>query len=241
MMSPSADPLPSKSLPSFGGSSPEPVASRRHTVRFVLIVSGIALAGLLNGRQPAVRPHGSHLFLYFSIAGLQLLFLWFIRLGLRARGVRLLDLLGERWRSPWDAARDFALALVFVFLLRTATPFLQHLLGQSAANISFLLPNGPAERVLWIAVSATAGICEEIVYRGYLQRQLWALSKNLPTALILQSLIFAAGHSYQGWRPAVVTGIYGLAFSLLAAWRKSIVPGVIAHTLIDILGGLVRR
>jgi membrane protease YdiL (CAAX protease family) len=179
--------------------------------------------------------------LYFSIAALQLLFVWFVRLGLRAYDGRLLDLLGRRWRKPLDAARDITLALLFVIALRVSSPFLQHILGQSSANTAFLLPKGPVEIVLWIAISITAGVCEEIVYRGYLQRQLWALSGNLPLAIAVQAVIFAAGHAYQGWRPALITGVYGLAFGFLAAWRKSIVPGAIAHALVDVIGGLFPR
>lgn len=199
------------------------------------------MAGLANGRQLSASSAGSHLLLYFSIAALQLVFVWFVRLGIRARGGELRDLLGKRWRTPLDAARDTALGLLFVIALRFCSPFLQHLLGQFSANTNFLLPKGPAESFLWVAVSILAGVCEELVYRGYLQRQLWALSGSLPLAVGLQAAIFAVGHAYQGWRPAVITGIYGLAFGLLAAWRKSLLPGAIAHALIDVIGGLFPR
>jgi membrane protease YdiL (CAAX protease family) len=56
--------------------------------------------------------------------------------------------------------------------------------------------------------------------------------------LLLQAAIFSVGHIYQGWKPALVTGIYGLIFGLLAALRRSIIPGAIAHAIADILGGL---
>jgi membrane protease YdiL (CAAX protease family) len=95
--------------------------------------------------------------------------------------------------------------------------------------------------LLWAAVAIIAGSCEELIYRGYLQRQLWSLTQSLSVAILLQAIIFATAHLYQGWRPAMLTGVFGLAFGLLAAWRKSIVPGAIAHSLIDIVGGLVPR
>jgi hypothetical protein len=47
-------------------------------------------------------------------------------------------------------------------------------------------------------VAITAGICEEIVYRGYLQRQLSAFTGSLPIAVCLQAAIFGAAHLYQG-------------------------------------------
>ncbi|PZR73714.1 MAG: hypothetical protein DLM73_10170 [Chthoniobacterales bacterium] len=241
MNEPAQSSLAPKAFHGFGDPTPEPLASRLHTFRFLLIVGGIALAGLLNGRQAATSSAGSHLPLYLTIVGLQLLFVWFVRLGIRARGIQLLDLIGRRWRFPLDGLRDTALAVFFVVLLRGCFGLLQHLLGQSSANAAFLLPNGPLESALWVAVSIVAGVGEEIVYRGYLQRQLWALCGSLPLAILLQALIFGIGHAYQGWRPALITAIYGLAFGLLAAWRKSIVPGAIAHTCVDVIGGLFPR
>jgi membrane protease YdiL (CAAX protease family) len=224
----------------FGDSRPALLASRRHTFRFILIVGGIAVAGLLNGRQLASSSGGSRLPLYLSIVFLQLLFVWFVRLGVRARGGSLLDLIGQRWRLPLDGLRDAGLALLFVLVARSFSALLQYFLGHSA-NTSFLLPKGTMDSLLWVAVSIAAGICEEIVYRGYLQRQLWALGGSLPVAIALQSVIFAAGHAYQGWRPAAITAVYGLGFGLLAAWRKSIIPGALAHILIDVIGGLYRH
>jgi membrane protease YdiL (CAAX protease family) len=50
--------------------------------------------------------------------------------------------------------------------------------------------------------------------------------------------VFAVAHSYQGWRPALVAGAYGLAFGALAAARKSLRPGILAHTLVDVVGGI---
>ena len=209
-------------------------------MRFVLIIAGIAAAGLLNGRQFAASSGVSHLPLYLSIVFLQLLFVWFVRLGVRARGGSLLDLIGQRWRTPLDGFRDTTLAFLFVIILRSGSALLQHFLGHSA-NTAFLLPKDAMESVLWVAVSIAAGTCEEIVYRGYLQRQLWALGGSLPFAIMLQSIIFGVGHAYQGWRPALVTTVYGLGFGLLAAWRRSIIPGAIAHSVIDVIGGLYRR
>jgi len=226
----------------FGDLQPPLLASRRHAVRFVLIVCGIAILGFLQSlRSAPPSPGSSRVPLYLSIAALQLLFVWFVRKGIRARGGSLRDLFGKLWHSLFDGLRDTLLALLFVAALRGGSFVLLYLLGQSSANTAFLLPSNPLELFLWFGVSVAAGVCEEIVYRGYLQRQLWALSGNLPLAIALQSLIFGVAHLYQGWRPALITAVFGLAFGLLAAWRKSIIPGAIAHSLIDLIAGIFRR
>ncbi|HEV7668717.1 MAG TPA: CPBP family intramembrane glutamic endopeptidase [Thermoanaerobaculia bacterium] len=223
--------------------APEPLASRRHTIRLLLIVSAIAVAGLLRAHTPGaggpvVPPPGSRVPLYLSVIGLQLGFVWFISLGLRARGHRVVDLIGRGWRSPLDGLRDGGLAVLFLLVLHGCSLALRALLGPSPTDAAFLLPLGALETLLWVAVAITAGVCEEIVFRGYLQPQLWALSGKLPLAIVLQALVFGLAHLYQGWRPALVTVVYGLAFGALAAWRRSIVPGAIAHSLIDVIGGL---
>lgn len=225
----------------FRDAAPPPLASRRHTLHFVVIVGGIAGVGLLQARRSAPSHPVSHVPLYLSLAALQLLFVWFVRKGIRAHGYSLLGLLGRCWRSSSEAATDIVLAVTFVVLLRGLTALLHHVLGPSLANARFLLPSGTIESLLWAAVAIIAGSCEELIYRGYLQRQLWSLTQSLSVAILLQAIIFATAHLYQGWRPAMLTGVFGLAFGLLAAWRKSIVPGAIAHSLIDIVGGLVPR
>jgi membrane protease YdiL (CAAX protease family) len=41
---------------------------------------------------------------------------------------------------------------------------------QHVASVDTLLPLGLVESMLWVAVSISAGICEELTFRGYLQR-----------------------------------------------------------------------
>jgi membrane protease YdiL (CAAX protease family) len=232
--------------PGSGNRAPEPLASRRHTVRFLLIVGAIAVAGLLRSRASAgggspVPPPGYRALLYLSLIALQLAFVWFVAVGIRRTGRRIVDLLGRRWRSPLDGLRDAGLAVLFLVALYGCLLGLRALLGPSPANTAFLLPKGALESFLWVAVAIAAGVCEELVFRGYLQTQLWALSGRLPLAIVLQALVFGLAHLYQGWRPALLTVAYGLAFGALAAWRRSILPGAIAHALIDVIGGLWPR
>ena len=39
----------------------------------------------------------------------------------------------------------------------------------------------------------------------------------------------------------VLIGVYGVMFGTLAAWRKNLRPGMVAHTLQDCLGGIAQR
>jgi membrane protease YdiL (CAAX protease family) len=218
--------------------APAPLASFRHLRRFLYISIGIAVGMLLQARGSSPTPIASRAPLYVGLIAVELAIVWFVAIGIRAHGHRVIDLLGRRWRSASEGLSNFVLAIAIVTLVRFCGRLLYRIVGGWASSTGFLLPATAWESALWIAVSMVAGICEELVYRGYLQRQLWGLTRSLPLALVLQSLVFAVGHVYQGWKPAFVTAIYGLIFGLVAAWRRSVIPGAIAHAVVDIMGGL---
>lgn len=229
----------SKHLPGgFADPPPPAIASTRHLWRFVLIAIGIAIGMLVQARGSSSTPIVSRLPLYCALITVELALVWFVAVGINSKGYKLVDLLGRRWHTVFDVIIDVVLAIGTAALLRLTSPLLFYLLGRWSSNTGFLLPKSGSESLAWIAVSLCAGICEELVYRGYLQRQLWNLTSSLPMALVLQSVIFGCGHIYQGWKPALVTAIYGLIFGLVAAWRRSIIPSALAHTMVDVIGGL---
>jgi membrane protease YdiL (CAAX protease family) len=94
---------------------------------------------------------------------------------------------------------------------------------------------------LWVMLALTAGICEEILFRGYLQRQFAALTKSTAAGLVLQGLAFGAAHGYQGVKYMCIIAVYGCLFGLLAIWRHSLRPGMMAHFIQDSVGGLAGR
>ena len=108
-----------------------------------------------------------------------------------------------------------------------------------AASIRSLLPQQPIEMVLWVALSISAGVCEEVVFRGYFQKQFQAWTRSMWIALLLQAVLFGISHGYQGVAALKIT-IFGCLFGLFAWWRKSLRPGIIAHALTDILAVIFR-
>jgi membrane protease YdiL (CAAX protease family) len=160
--------------------------------------------------------------------------------GVRGSGASALMVLGEHWRSVRQVLRDIGIAAgfwivaamllwIFGWLLRIAA------LGR---NVS-MLPHRGIELTLWIALSVTAGICEETIFRGYLQRQFMALSKSAPVGILLSAVVFGAAHAYQGFRMVILIGLYGAMFGILAHWRGTVRPGIIAHAWNDSLNGVL--
>jgi len=161
--------------------------------------------------------------------------------GVRRSGASVLIVLGEHWHSVRQVLRDIGIAAgfwiisamllwVFGWLLRIAA------LGR---NMQFMLPHRHIELTLWIALSVTAGICEETIFRGYLQRQFVALTNSVPAGILLSAVAFGAAHAYQGLRMVILITLYGGMFGILAHWRGSVRPGMIAHGWNDLLNGVL--
>jgi CAAX protease family protein len=116
-----------------------------------------------------------------------------------------------------------------------------HLIGTSSAkSVASLLPQSFLEVLVWTATCATAGICEEMVFRGYLQRQLHAFTGSLFTAVIAQGVIFGLFHAYQGWKSVTVISVLGILYGVLAAWRKNLRVNIISHAWSDFWEGWLK-
>jgi uncharacterized protein len=219
-----------------------PVAGRLHTT-FLLVILGVwAFVGRIAvGRmQPAVYPHRMRSYLLTLLVE-WLVFIYVVA-GVRRRGMSALVVLGTRWNSFREVLRDIGIAAGFwlaaVGVLQVVARFL--FAHTPRPNQEFLLPHAAGELAVWIALSISAGICEETIFRGYLQRQLIVFTKNVPAGILLTAAVFGAGHAYQGSRMTIVIAVYGLMFGLLAHRRGSVRPGMIAHAWQDSLSGLVR-
>lgn len=116
--------------------------------------------------------------------------------------------------------------------------FLFRLAGvREAAIMHELLPHTTRDRLLFVAVSITAGICEEIIFRGFLIHVLDGAA-SMAVALLLSSGAFGVAHAYQQPAGALRAALLGLFLAVPFALHGSIVPAIIAHTAIDLLSGL---
>lgn len=101
-----------------------------------------------------------------------------------------------------------------------------------------LLPRGRAERWTALAVVVTVAVCEEFIYRGFIQSVFQGVLHSLATAAFLSALFFAAAHSYQGRRGVATTFVVGLIFSGVRIWTGSLCPSMIVHFAVDFSAGM---
>ncbi len=100
------------------------------------------------------------------------------------------------------------------------------------------VPHNSRDLRYFFGVSITAGIVEEIVYRGF---ALWYLGSFMPlwAAVAVSSVGFGLVHSYQGASWAVRAGLVGLGFAIYYVLTGSIWLPILAHIALDILQGLM--
>jgi hypothetical protein len=150
------------------------------------------------------------------------------------------SLLGN-FESSWRTIlRDAGLAVGFLVVANILLSLVGHLFPAAPSEgIKKLLPHTGLESLMFLGLSVTAAICEELIYRGYLQRQFAAWTGSAAAAIVLQGIVFGFSHAYQGTAQVVTIAVYGCLFGLFAAWRKSLRPGMLAHFLQDGVGGLI--
>lgn len=145
---------------------------------------------------------------------------------------------------PWRMAAGLALCVAYTVLAvlqyRTIVAKPQRLIRVRRAleHAQGIIPRTASELRVFTGVCLSAGLCEEFLFRGYLT---WYLATWLgPVAAVFVSAVcFGFGHFYQGARYAVRTGVVGLALAGVVALSGSLIPAMILHTCIDLLGGAI--
>lgn len=164
---------------------------------------------------------------------------------------------GESWRDAgisWDrTATDRAVpasvagmlgALAVVAVVAVVVSKVKPgLVEQASAATKTLAPTTRRERRLWPAVSLTAGVTEELLYRGLFVVHLHALVPALrPGALAVASAVaFGLAHRYQGPFGVVSSGVLGLAFAVVTIVVGNVLVVVALHTFWDVVAGFLKR
>lgn len=104
-----------------------------------------------------------------------------------------------------------------------------------------ILPVTRREKRWFLLVSVTAGICEELVFRGFGLAALTTASGNVWFATLIGAGLFGMLHAYQGSVGVARTAALGFVLSLPVLMTGSIIPGIVAHTVIDMIGGWFGR
>lgn len=154
---------------------------------------------------------------------------------------------GMAWLLSQPVAHLLALVVLSAYFVLALAPALHCAMrpqarqqyGAAMRPLQYMLPVSDSERRWWVLASISAGVCEEVLFRGFLpqflQGQLhggWNL--NPTGAWLLASLVFGAGHVYQGVAGVVRTVLAGLMFGLLAIISGDLLLPIVLHVSIDL-------
>lgn len=209
-----------------------------------LLVTPLLAFSLLGSLQPARHAfHQHHLSQYLATLAWEWILAALVLWGIHMRGIPLRQLLGTSrvtfrdWRDDLILAAAFWIASMMVLfavgivLRLTHLPTPQKVLAQLAPQSAF-------ELLLWVILSISAGICEELTFRGYLLQQFSLSGRHVWIGVLVSSLLFGISHGYEGVSGIIAITIYGALFCMLAIQRASLRPGMMAHAWHDIFSGI---
>jgi membrane protease YdiL (CAAX protease family) len=155
--------------------------------------------------------------------------------GSRANAFRSRSLSSAEWLWGIVAALSFALTVhASLVLLYRFVPFPTAAFRQGY-DLSFVL--SLALKWLAVVVSAmSAGICEEVGFRGYMQ---WPIEQrhSASVAIFISSVFFMLLHLSKAWaiiRMVPIVFGAGVLLGVLAWSSQSLIPGIIAHVIMDV-------
>jgi len=187
-----------------------------------------------------VVSHTPRLLRYLSSIGLEWLLLGLVLAGVYRRREFLRTAFRNRARGVLESlgmgVAVYVLglfAIASVGLVLYLTPFFHR---RNEAVILAIAPHTPLEFVVWFAVSLSAGICEELIFRGYLLQQLTALSGRPVVSIIVAAMLFGSVHLYEGVAAMLPLAALALVYGFVVRLYKGDLRAVIvAHTLQDFL------
>lgn len=101
-----------------------------------------------------------------------------------------------------------------------------------------VLPRNGRERLAFVGVAITAGVAEELIFRGFLIAALTAAAGSQWFAAALSSVLFGFLHNYQRLVGALRAAVLGFGLALPLLMTGSLLPSIIAHAAYDIVAGV---
>jgi len=98
-----------------------------------------------------------------------------------------------------------------------------------------MTPRTKKEKRLWLPLSISAGVCEEIIFRGAFVFLVSGIFPDLPVYLVFLFVVilFGLGHFYQGSKGFIISTLVGAFFALIYIASGSLIFVIAIHFLTD--------
>ncbi|MET7337413.1 CPBP family intramembrane glutamic endopeptidase [Nonomuraea sp. NPDC005650] len=142
-------------------------------------------------------------------------------------------------KPPTDPAVTYGIAVALPVAMVPIVFFVRWLVknggkAPGADAYSALMPRTRGERWLAGGVAVSAGLCEELVYRGLLMGLGLALGLSPLLAAAAAVAVFALGHVYQGRWGFLLSILGGIAFTGIYLRTGSLIAPIVVHVIVDI-------
>ena len=149
-------------------------------------------------------------------------------------------------RGSWPAgllACALALAFVLDCWLQIRTPERRRRAREKTGRDTPFLPASRAEFAPYALLAVSAGVCEELLFRGHLIQYVQALVGGLAAGQViavgLPAAVFALVHLYQGWWAVAKIGLGSAALGAIFLLSGSLWVCIALHVAIDLVGGVL--
>lgn len=102
-----------------------------------------------------------------------------------------------------------------------------------------IAPRNPKEYAAFCGIAVTAGISEQLAYRGVLFSFLLWYSGSYLAAALLAAIPFGLVHLFQGWRSALLVTVIAIRDQVLVILTGTLVYAIVIHIIHDIIAGTV--
>lgn len=190
---------------------------------------------VIQGRKTKIRMYQETILFLWVPAGLLLL--------LAASHILTPQELGLRWQFNWKTLAG----VLLIVLITSHMIWYINKLRRNHAELTkvakamqvheWMMPSNRTE-LNWFTwgVSMSAGICEELLFRGFFIGVL-GTHIGVIASLLVGSVLFGVCHVYQGWSNVLRTGVIGLLLGCIYLFTESLWIVIALHCMVDIFGG----
>ncbi|GAB3557882.1 CPBP family intramembrane glutamic endopeptidase [Spelaeicoccus albus] len=141
---------------------------------------------------------------------------------------------GRPWRdSGWGIVIAACIGIPSIALYLAG-----HALGITATLVPTALNDYWWRVPVLILAAVKNGVLEEVVMIGYLMNRLPKLGWSMPVVIGVSAVIRGSYHLYQGFGPFAGNIVMGVVFALIFLRYRRVLPLIIAHSVIDLVGFL---
>jgi len=199
---------------------------------FVIFVTIVVPWAVLRNRESALAMADIPLALRFYAMLLPQVVLGVLALATGfVEGIELFPPRAPSWLSWFSGAAFLGVALLLV------RPHWRRSIEEDKPTWRLFAPTNRRERRMWIALSLSAGIGEELVWRGVLPALIALLTGSFAIGIALSVASFALAHAIQGLRSVLAIAGIAATFHVLVFVSGSLYTAMVVHFAYDVIAG----